>query len=198
MIARSDLTSLLATPAVESGILRAAVEVFAERGFGATRVEDVLERAAVARRTFYKYFGSKEDVLARVYGLATAELLGAIQAASLAATHDPMEAIRYGLDAYLDYHVANGKLLRVLVQQAIRSDSPLFALRRKFREDLFRFLDAAVRTRGGEPNDPMLYTALISAVEGVSLELLASKPSARDVARAKTALHFILDRTLAV
>src|ERR1700730_835353 len=68
----------LTSRVVENGILAAAMKVFARRGFAATRVEDVLEEAGVARRTFYRYFTSKEDVLAAVYELATTELLRAL------------------------------------------------------------------------------------------------------------------------
>ncbi len=82
----------------EGGILNAAVEIFAERGFATTRVEDILERAGVARRTFYKYFSSKEAVLAAIYELATGELIAGMQAASAGAEADPLEAIQLGLE----------------------------------------------------------------------------------------------------
>src|SRR5262245_18255916 len=85
-------------------IVSAAGKVFARRGFDATRVEDILQAAPVARRTFYKYFSSKEDVLAAIYELATGELLKTIRAVS---SDDPLQAMRRGLDAYLDYHMKN-------------------------------------------------------------------------------------------
>src|SRR5262249_46292847 len=53
---KSPLLERLAT----AGILRAAIDVFSRHGFAATRVEDILEAANVARRTFYKHFSSKE------------------------------------------------------------------------------------------------------------------------------------------
>jgi len=180
----------------EGGILNAAVEIFAERGFSTTRVEDILERAGVARRTFYKYFSSKEAVLAAIYELATGELIAGMQAASAGAEADPLEAIQLGLDAYLDYHLAHGPLLRVLVQQAVRSDSPLAPLRARFREGLVQLLDTAVRASGRPAQDPVFYRALISAVEGVSLELLTTESGPKDVERAKAALHLLLEKTL--
>src|SRR5262249_58552299 len=94
------------------------------------------------------------------------------------------------------YHVDNGPLVRVLVEQAIRSDSPLFPLRQRFRNELARILDDAVRTKHGESNDPMLYAALVSALEGISLDLLAAGPNPRDVARAKRVMHDLLTRAL--
>jgi TetR/AcrR family transcriptional regulator, fatty acid metabolism regulator protein len=48
-------------------ILKAAVEVFAERGFHRTRVSDIAKRAGVAYGLIYHYFDSKDDVLNSVF-----------------------------------------------------------------------------------------------------------------------------------
>ncbi len=42
-----------------------ALELFAERGFEQTTVDDLAEAAGIGRRTFFRYFSSKNDV---VYG----------------------------------------------------------------------------------------------------------------------------------
>jgi AcrR family transcriptional regulator len=180
---------------LEADILSAAAQVFAKKGFAQTRVEDVLVASGVARRTFYQYFASKEDVLEVIYAQATGELLAAMQDAG--GTHlNALDAVRAGLDAYLDYHASNPRLLRELVQQAIRSDSPLHAHRARLRKDLIRLIDLAVLRSTGEVYDRLLYAGLLSAVEGVSLELLARNPSRRDVARAKSVLELLIERTL--
>ena len=43
-------------------ILSAALACFSERGFAATRLEDVARRAGVTKGTLYLYFGSKEEL----------------------------------------------------------------------------------------------------------------------------------------
>ncbi|MEQ8273278.1 MAG: helix-turn-helix domain-containing protein [Deltaproteobacteria bacterium] len=48
-------------------ILKAAVEVFAERGFHRTRVSDIAKQAGVAYGLIYHYFDSKDDVLNSVF-----------------------------------------------------------------------------------------------------------------------------------
>ncbi|MCD6726198.1 MAG: TetR/AcrR family transcriptional regulator [Solirubrobacteraceae bacterium] len=67
----SDLASLgpgagrreLTKAANRAAILRAAGEVFAEIGFGAASVRDVIRRTDLASGTFYNYFPDKESVL---------------------------------------------------------------------------------------------------------------------------------------
>lgn len=49
-----------------------ALELFAEHGFEATTVEDIAEAAGIARRTFFRYYPSKNDV---VWGDFEARLL---------------------------------------------------------------------------------------------------------------------------
>src|SRR5215469_12477758 len=47
-------------------ILSAALASFAERGFAATRLDDVAARAGVTKGTLYLYFRSKEDLFKAV------------------------------------------------------------------------------------------------------------------------------------
>ena len=47
-------------------ILAAALESFAERGFAATRLEDVAARAGISKGTLYLYFGGKEELFEAV------------------------------------------------------------------------------------------------------------------------------------
>jgi AcrR family transcriptional regulator len=193
----NDVDLTLRSKLASAGIVAAAASVFARLGFAATRVEDILEAAGVARRTFYKAFSSKEDVLAAVYQLAIQELLGEMAKAAGTGA-DPLDVIRKGLDVYLEYHAVNARLLRVLVEQAIRSDSPIFPARKRFRDRLVRMLDGAVRASTGEKHDPLLYAALLSALEGISLELLSGHVDDRAVARAKKVMHVLVERVLLV
>jgi AcrR family transcriptional regulator len=47
-------------------ILAAALESFAERGFAATRLEDVAARAGISKGTLYLYFRNKEELFKAV------------------------------------------------------------------------------------------------------------------------------------
>lgn len=49
-------------PDTRERLRAAAMELFAERGFEATTVPDIVERAGVTRRTFFRHFGDKREV----------------------------------------------------------------------------------------------------------------------------------------
>src|SRR4051794_598246 len=42
---------------------QAAIELFAERGFDATTVADIADRAGVTERTFFRHYADKREVL---------------------------------------------------------------------------------------------------------------------------------------
>ena len=69
---RGELTPM------EGRILRAAVKLFAEKGFDATTVQEVVAYAEVTKGALYHYFDSKDDLLYEIYhsliGQQTAEL----------------------------------------------------------------------------------------------------------------------------
>ena len=48
-------------------IMRAAIEVFARKGYFAARMTDVAQAAEVADGTLYLYFEGKEDLLIRIF-----------------------------------------------------------------------------------------------------------------------------------
>ena len=56
-------------------LLRAAVDVFASKGYTATRVSDIVERAGVAQGTFYLYFKSKQVIFEELFDSCFSRLL---------------------------------------------------------------------------------------------------------------------------
>ncbi|MBE9374519.1 TetR family transcriptional regulator [Saccharopolyspora sp. HNM0983] len=54
--------------ATRQALLRAAADLFAEKGFTATTVRDVAGRAGVNQALVFRYFGSKQELFAAVLG----------------------------------------------------------------------------------------------------------------------------------
>src|SRR5271155_1669788 len=69
-------------------LYRAALALFAERGFLETTVEDITEAADVGKGTFFNYFPTKEHILAEFGGQRTAAVERALQKAR--ATEGPV------------------------------------------------------------------------------------------------------------
>jgi AcrR family transcriptional regulator len=180
----------------ESAILDAAIQVFSQHGIDETRVEDLIAAAKISRRTFYKYFGSKEEVLAGLYELVTGKMIDLIRAGR---PEDKvgLDEIRAGIDAYLDFHALNRKLLRLLVEQAMRSDSLLHKRRIWLRGELSRLLERAMRG-AGRKLDPLVFSALIAMLEGLSLHLLETGAGRAEIDRAKQIVHSVADHLLGV
>jgi AcrR family transcriptional regulator len=64
----------LASP-VQARLLAAAVSLFADNGFDATSVQEIVDRAEVTKGAMYHYFKSKDDLLYEIYhGLISQQL----------------------------------------------------------------------------------------------------------------------------
>lgn len=66
-----------------SEIVQAALDVFAERGFGAAKMDEVARRAGVAKGTVFVYFPNKEELFRAVARAALKTNLEQIQNAAL-------------------------------------------------------------------------------------------------------------------
>ncbi|HTZ44539.1 MAG TPA: TetR/AcrR family transcriptional regulator [Jatrophihabitans sp.] len=80
-------------PGTRSRIVAAAVALFAEQGYDATSVNQVVARAGVAKGALYHHFESKDDLLYEVYReLVERQLAGLTEI--LAARNPPPQALR--------------------------------------------------------------------------------------------------------
>src|SRR4030095_4404100 len=61
-------------------ILDAALALFVEKGFAATRLDDVAERAGLSKAAIYLYFEDKTALFQGVVGQAVAANLGTVEA----------------------------------------------------------------------------------------------------------------------
>jgi len=92
-------------------LFRAALELFAERGFLETTVEDITEAADVGKGTFFNYFPTKEHVLATL----GAERLAVIERAYSRAQAGPvLPALKEMAIEVVGHYSENAALLRAI------------------------------------------------------------------------------------
>jgi AcrR family transcriptional regulator len=91
----------------------AALELFAERGFLETTVEDITEAADVGKGTFFNYFPTKEHILAAFGSERVAQIERAYEKAR--SSNEPvLQAIREVLTSLADNYSGNPALLRAI------------------------------------------------------------------------------------
>jgi AcrR family transcriptional regulator len=74
-------------------LVDAALVLFAERGYGATRISDICQRAGVAKGLFYWYFPTKLDLFAELVRSMRQRLRRA-QADAMDPEDDPLDRLR--------------------------------------------------------------------------------------------------------
>jgi AcrR family transcriptional regulator len=161
-------------------IMFGATRVFAAKGFRSVSVEDLLEAGQVSRRTFYRFFKSKDDVALAMYTLGTSSLLEACRRA-IEKTDDLLQQIEACIDIHLGNARTMGRLVFVLGGEAQSLESPLHARRMEVHDRLIAMFHTA------DPNskiDPMLTRTLVFALEQITRTVLEQGDEGRRVTEA--------------
>jgi AcrR family transcriptional regulator len=82
-------------------LVAVARERFTDQGYAATSIEDIVQRAGVAKGALYHHFSGKEALFRAVYDAVLGGVVEAVMAAALAEP-DPWAGVRAGLSAFLD------------------------------------------------------------------------------------------------
>lgn len=126
-------------------ILTAARDLFVERGYHATTVDDIVGRVAVARGTFYLYFDDKRAVLSALVDGFFESVTGAIRSIDLAdASRPPLVQLRNNLERLCQVALADPARMKILLYDVPGLDSELDAKLRDFYAALRRFLEESL------------------------------------------------------
>ena len=155
--------------ATEQRLSEAAREVFAEHGYAAARVEDVVHGAGVSHGTFYTYFENKSAVLRRLVE-DSAERLLAVAAAPWEG-QDLEDALRDVIGRILEVFADEADVIRVWLEAAA-SEADFAALLRDVRANFAaRVADDLAPAVEGTPHDARVAAAaLVGMVEGYATE----------------------------
>ena len=82
-------------------LVAVARDLFAERGYAGTSIEEIIRRAGVARGALYHHFPGKDALFRAVFEAVQADTASRVVAAAFAVP-EPWGAVHAGLSAFLD------------------------------------------------------------------------------------------------
>lgn len=152
-------------------ILIHSITVFSRRGLERTTVQDLLDAANISRRTFYKYFRNKFDVLESIYQISIENMILRFRRES-ERSRSVTEVVRNSCNIYFDYHLSLGPIIRLMMEEARRADSVLAPHRDTAYKAVAAVMRAEMQRVTGRELDELVYLTLIWTLESYSLYLL--------------------------
>ena len=119
-------------------MMDAMAELTAERGYGATKIADVVSRAGVARKTLYDNFAGKEELFLAAFEITVAEARESVEAACASVAEADGETIEAGLQALLEFLAARPAQARMCMVEAL-SATPATAV--QYEETIQEFVE---------------------------------------------------------
>ncbi len=148
-------------PDARGRLAQAALTLYGERGFDSTTVEEIAERAGLTKRTFFRYFADKREVLFDGAQLLEELFVQEVVAAPLSAA--PLEAVAAGLDAIAPMFEKRREFA-ARRQQIIAANPELHERELIKLASLGRAVAEALRRRGvGDP------AAILTAEAGITV-----------------------------
>lgn len=144
-------------------LMTSAIEVLAERGYHAARVDDIVRRAEVSHGTFYLYFSNKDSMVLALAEQCAEELGGLVaQLGSVAPGPTGRREVRDWLVDFVALYRTYGVVIRSWVEQSANRE-----LTRLGVESLATVSGVLIdRLRETHPDDAELrVTALIALME---------------------------------
>lgn len=159
-----------------SAILETAEALFAERGFEATRLEDVAERVGIRRASIVYYFKDKRELYEAVLHDLFSELLAGVQAA-LEAPGPLLERADQAIVAWVETIARRPSLPRLLLREVLdaRGTAPVL---RAHTEPFFELVRRVLARSAGDSLVAEIDAAHVtSAIAGASLFQLTALPA---------------------
>jgi len=158
-------------------MMQAAIRIFAEKGYQAATIREIVAGADVAIGTFYFYFPDKETLFLHLYEETAEFLLQAIRQAVRSRVSLPQQ-MRSGLQAYVNIAVFEPAVVQLLLVSGAGAIPSLNAKRIQYREqitDLWRQLLQSAEAASTIPaqNQRRMAEALVGAFDEVILNLLS-------------------------
>lgn len=156
-----------ARQAKRDAVLRAAVQMFNEKGFHQTSLDDVAARLGVSKPTIYHYLGNKDQVLFECVTFGLAQLIEAAEA-SQARPGRGIDRLIAFLTRYAEINMDDfGRCVILTGDEALSTDSrkQFHALKRQIDTAMRQLIRDGIEDGSIAPVDPkMLAFALAGAL----------------------------------
>lgn len=138
-------------------LLSAMTETIAERGYASTTVADVVTRAGVSRKSFYRHFAGKRECLLATYDAIVADYTVAA-ARGYRTGSDPVQRVGAGLRALFERASADPGAVRTVTIEIVGAGEEGIARREQLIGSCEAFLrkSLALAPRRGTISDPIL------------------------------------------
>jgi TetR/AcrR family transcriptional regulator len=184
------------TSRVREHILAATSTVFGEFGYHGVNVARVIEVAAIARPTFYRYFRNVDEAMQIVLGRIGRSITTMISEAVDSVDGDLPKLVA-GIEGYLRWSQQNRSVLQSIYAGSHDPGNPVFGLRPLLLRQLTELINRELITVGRPPLDEWTVDLFLNSMEYACyrLQLEAElSPSAAADARAtifRTALALL-------
>ena len=185
------MTDQLVVPTRER-LLQAAQELIEERGYGATSVAAIAERAGVAAGTLYRHFDSKQELFVEVFRSVCAREARAMRAAAEDnGSGSAVERLEKVLATFAERALRNPRLAWALLAEPVDPlvDAERLAYRERYAEMIAEGLRAGIEA-GELPaqNVELTAAALVGgcgeALVGPLSPLAGARPSSEELVAA--------------
>jgi len=183
-------------------ILDAAKYVFAEHGFHATKISEIIKRASIARGTFYLYFDSKDAVFSSILTNTIEELQARITPVAVGKNAPPpAEQLHENVSRVLEYMIADRPLVHLLLAHGLSPDTSMAQQVDAFFSNITSLIKSSLRygIRVGllRPCDVSLTAAqILGSVQGGVLHLLQKQEPFEVTDVASNLIEFVLHGVL--
>ncbi len=177
-----------------AAIIRAAYELFAERGYDATTVADIAEAAEVAPRTVAMYFPAKQDIALSRFGDGVASLSTALR------DREPGETLHdvFGRWLLASQTEPEDREMYRLARRMFEANPDLGALRTARMAAAIREGAAMIAGETGSPPGAVGPRIAAAAAAAIAMEVIDTEPGAEREEAVAAAMRFLEGGTAAL
>jgi AcrR family transcriptional regulator len=136
-----------AREARRAAVLGVARRIFADKGYHATSIDDIIEAADIARGTFYLYFESKRAIFDELLDELFTTLASTVRRIEVGpAAPPPVEQMYATVDRVLDTLLENREMAHILLREAVGIDDEFDVKLEQFYGRIEALIASAVRS----------------------------------------------------